>query len=188
MGMELTLLQMAWNAQKEIQVTPTQLVEKMQQLPPSAVRINRWDGAPAEETWLLEGEEKTLAFDGKKYVIYYGRKIIELPFIVNLKEFKKTDYPGTAMAKEYESHVQVVRGMNMMSAPIKISMNEPLQEAGYTLYQASFQEVSAGKFASILSVNLDPGRWFKYFGGIILAIGIITYTLSKSRRFKAYFN
>jgi hypothetical protein len=37
---------------------------------------------------------------------------------------------------------------------------------------------------SILSENKDPGRPIKYLGSIILAIGIITYTLMKSRLYK----
>jgi hypothetical protein len=33
-------------------------------------------------------------------------------------------------------------------------------------------------------VNKDPGRFWKYLGSIILAIGVILYTLMKSRLYR----
>jgi hypothetical protein len=41
---------------------------------------------------------------------------------------------------------------------------------------------------TILSVNKDPGRELKYIGSIILCLGIIIYTLQKSRRFQKFLN
>jgi len=180
MGMQLTVNKMAWNAEKEIQVVPTEPQEKADQLPPSAMKIGRYDGAPAEEVWMPEGDERRFNIDGKEYFVYFGRKVIELPFAVDLQDFKKIDYPGTSMAKSFESHVQVSGAF----APVTVSMNEPLYMKGYTVYQASYEQLPDGHFASIFSVNYDPGRPFKYLGGIILGLGIITYTLSKSRRAK----
>ena len=180
MGMELTVEKIAWNAEKEIQVVPTTPVEKMDQLPPSAIKVGRYDGAPSEERWMPEGEEWGFNVDGKEYLIYYGRKILTLPFTVELKSFKKTEYPGTNTAKEFESHINV----SGQFLPTTISMNEPLNLKGYTIYQSSYEALPNGQYASIFSVNKDPGRPFKYLGGIILAIGIITYTITKSRRFK----
>lgn len=54
-------------------------------------------------------------------------------------------------------------------------MNEPLKHAGFTFYQASFQDdENTGKpIASILSVNQDPGRWWKYMGSLVMTIGTI---------------
>jgi hypothetical protein len=180
MGMQLTLKKMLWNAQKDIEVIPTSPQEKMDSLPPAAILMNRYNGAPAEESWLLEGEEKSLAFDGKEYFIYFGKRIMSLPFSLKLKQFKKVDYPGTSMAKEYESEVEATG----ILTPIRISMNEPLNYQGYTVYQASFEQLPSGQYASIFSVNYDPGRWVKYLGGIILGIGIITFTVTRSRRFQ----
>ena len=58
-------------------------------------------------------------------------------------------------------------------------MNEPLQHLGFTLYQSSYQETPQG-YLSIFSVGKDPGRPAKYFGSILLVLGIIimyTYKL-----------
>ena len=182
MGMELTLKKMVWNAEKEIAVVPTEPREKQDSLPPSAVLLNRFNGAPAEETWLVEGDERAIQFDGREYFIYFGKRIMNLPFSLKLKQFKKSDYPGTTMAKEYESEVEATG----ILSPIRISMNQPLNYQGYTIYQASYEQLPSGEYASIFSVNYDPGRWIKYLGGIVLGIGIITFTVTRSRRYQQW--
>jgi hypothetical protein len=182
MGMELTLKKIVWNAQKEVAVVPTEPREKQDSLPPSAVLLNRFNGAPAEETWLVEGDERGIQFDGREYFIYFGKRIMNLPFSLKLKQFKKSDYPGTSMAKEYESEVEATG----ILSPIRISMNQPLNYQGYTIYQASYEQLPSGEYASIFSVNYDPGRWIKYLGGIVLGIGIITFTVTRSRRYQQW--
>lgn len=180
MGMQITPVQMAWGASRVLQITPIEPLEKSDRLPASALRVVRYEGAPSEETWLIEGEDKRVTLGGTEYSLYFGRKIIQLPFQVRLLKFTKTDYPGTTMAKQFESQVEVPG----QSQPVTISMNEPLKMGGYTFYQSSYEQLPNGSYASIFSVNRDPGRPFKYLGGIILAIGIVTYTFMKSRRFQ----
>ncbi len=53
-------------------------------------------------------------------------------------------------------------------------MNEPMKYKGLTFYQASFQNDQMGRpVASVLSVNYDPGRFLKYFGSLVMSLGII---------------
>ncbi len=115
--------------------------------------------------------------------IYYGKERIMLPFEVFLDRFEKIDYPGSQMAKSYKSFVRI------NSAPDihEIYMNEPLKHQGYTLYQSSYQILPNGTAVSILSVNQDPGRFLKYLGSLIMCLGIILYTLSRSQRMKFFF-
>ncbi len=65
-----------------------------------------------------------------------------------------------------------------------ISMNEPMKYAGYTFYQASFEkdEKTGEPVASVFSVNRDPGRWIKYFGSIILSVGIVWLFYQRRKR------
>jgi cytochrome c biogenesis protein ResB len=96
---------------------------------------------------------------------------------MKLKNFSVGRYPGTMMAMSYESVVDVAGQEHV------ISMNEPLKHAGFTFYQASFQEDESGKpFLSVLSVNYDPGRWIKYLGSIILVLGIILLFYEKNKK------
>jgi cytochrome c biogenesis protein ResB len=81
----------------------------------------------------------------------------------------------------FESQVKV----NSDKETVTISMNEPLKRDGYTLYQSSYQLIPNAPAVSIFSVNQDPGRWIKYLGSLILAIGIIIYTYMRSRLYRA---
>jgi cytochrome c biogenesis protein ResB len=105
-----------------------------------------------------------------------------LPFAIHLQKFSKVDYPGTETAMSFESDITV----NSEANPIKISMNEPLQRAGFTIYQASYILGPNQDPVSIFSVNRDPGRILKYFGSLILCLGIIVFTLMRSNFYRQW--
>ena len=87
---------------------------------------------------------------------------------IKLKHFNIKRYPSSLKAKSYESLVLVDGKREVL-----ISMNEPLRHKGWTFYQSSFEEDEKGEIlASILSVNRDPGRFVKYFGCILIVLGI----------------
>lgn len=177
MGMQLTLTQMSWEGDQSREVTPTQPQEKADSLPPAAIYIAPKDAAPADENWLVEGDQMQLSVNDRNYLVYFGRKMIRLPFQLELKKFSKIDYPGTSMAKSFESQVFVPD----QNRDVVISMNEPLFHSGYTVYQASFEQLPNGQYASIFSINRDPGRPWKYAGGLILSLGIIVFTLMRTK-------
>lgn len=182
MGMNFTLKSIGassggFSTTNEYTVTPIPLREKENVLPPAAIRVGAFEGGPESDQWIIEGDQKMFPTSSGDVRVYFGRKILRLPFAVNLKKFTKEDYFGTEMAKSYESLVEV----DGMAGTTVIKMNEPLKKDGYTLYQSSYQQQPGGKFASIFSVNRDPGRPIKYAGGIFLAIGIILYTVMRSK-------
>ncbi len=102
------------------------------------------------------------------YIVSYGNRRLPLDFKMTLKKFDVGRYQGTMRASSYQSVVSVPG----VGDDITISMNEPLKHAGFTFYQASFQEDQMGKpVASIFSVNYDPGRWIKYLGSLLIVLG-----------------
>jgi cytochrome c biogenesis protein ResB len=119
---------------------------------------------------------------GRKYQVYFGRKTLTLPFALELMEFRKVDYPGTETPMSFESSVRV----DGRDPEIVVAMNEPLKQDGYTLYQSSYDIQPGQPRASIFSVNRDPGRAVKYLGSLILALGIITFTLMRSRLWRNF--
>ncbi len=176
MGMQLTLNDLVFNGAETQEVKPTEQTLRTE-MPPSAILLKP-GGAPVDEAlWLIEGDARTLMMNGKVIEVYYGRKSFKLPFEIYLDQFIKKDYPGTETPMSFESHVQV----NKVGPLINIHMNEPLVKDSYTLYQASYIMRPGEPVSTILSVNWDPGRWIKYIGSIILIIGIITFTLMRSR-------
>lgn len=177
MNMQVTLLSVGQAAELG-EPQATQPTAKVDRLPPSAVKVQFRTPEGKKAFWLVEGQSRTVANDGEETEIYYGREIIRLPFQLSLEEFDKKDYPGTETAMSFESKVKV----DDEKESVLVSMNEPLKRAGFTLYQASYEiGQNGGPDTSVFSVNRDAGRPIKYAGSIITALGIIIFTLSRSR-------
>jgi hypothetical protein len=149
--------------------------EKGKDLPPSAILIRLKNSN--EKIWFAEGETKQFNYNSRSLSIFYGRQIIRLPFQVGLDKFSKINYPGTETPLSFESMVHI----NEIPNPTKISMNDPLKKEDFTLYQSSYILNPGEPPVSIFSVNKDPGRPIKYLGSLILCIGIMTFTLMRSR-------
>jgi len=175
MGMQITLESIGASGSMIDKVTPIDLPPKTN-LPPSAVLI-RTDLPNASGDWVIEGQAKTLMTQRGPVEFYYGPKTVETPFKVNLIEFRKKDYPGTQTALSFESTIK----LNESGAAQIIQMNEPLSEQGYLLYQSSYEMGPGIPTASIFSVNKDPGRFTKYVGAVILCLGIVIFTLMRSK-------
>ena len=176
MGMKIFAASLQVGAEAYSEVAPIN-PEKRSQLPPSAIEITTSEG---NREWLAEGEQKSISIGGRNLVVYFGREFVELPFPLKLNKFTKADYPGTNTAMSYESLVEIgSSGVEKL-----ISMNEPLKQSGFTIYQASYILNPGEPPVSVFSVNQDPGRWIKYLGSLILSIGVIIYTLMKSNFYK----
>ncbi|CAE80608.1 cytochrome c biogenesis protein ResB [Bdellovibrio bacteriovorus] len=161
MGLELRTLQFLIKAVQKYEV-------RSMDRPTPATRASlkvRYNG---QESFLVLNDYIKVFTDDWVYLIAYHNKKIPLGFDIALRNFKKTDYPGTMRAMAYESEVQFA------DQRATISMNEPLKHQGYYIYQASFEESpNGGVTASILSVNRDPGRVWKYLGSLVMCVGIL---------------
>ncbi len=136
---------------------------------------SRADGLPqvaeveigGERVWVELGSAAQVALKDGVYYVQYTKRQVDVGFDLALKDFRIDYYEGSSRPKEYSS--LVVAGGNEHL----ISMNEPLKFNGFTFYQASYQTDGEGRaIASVLSVNLDPGRWIKYLGSLMLTLGI----------------
>jgi hypothetical protein len=162
MGFELKLLRVLPTARESWDLTfrdgPTDLTVP-------AVKIKYKN----QEQWVLLNDTLKLFSENYVYIVAYSQKRINLTFPVILNKFEMQTYKGISKAMEYKSIVTVPGIENHV-----ISMNEPLKYKGLTFYQASFQNDQMGRpVASILSVNYDPGRILKYFGSLIMTLGIV---------------
>lgn len=180
MGMKITLTSMGAKT-NQAQDNSNEVVEIEMPfkapLPGSALKVSTVDGS---STWLFENQPQSLLVNGKEVDVYFGRNSINLPFSIYLEKFYKKDYPGSTTPMSYESDVKV----NGTGELIKIAMNEPLKHGGYTFYQSSYILQPGRPPVTVLSVNKDPGRWVKYSGSLILCLGIVVYTLMRSRVYK----
>ena len=145
--------------------------------PGPAIRLDL-EGVNLEEPmWLERGDIKKVEdTEGKDVYIGYGYKTVSLPFDVELKDFRVGFDPGTRTAATYESDV-VVNGKDY-----KIAMNEPYEQNGYKVFQASFDKTADGRDISVFSVAHDPGIGMKYVGSILLIVGIIIMFYFKPKK------
>ncbi len=187
----LPLAEEKWQIEKKDRPTP--------EVTTSALKVKFIHKDQVTEHWVLLNDVVKFFTDKAVYLFAYANLRKDLPFKVVLKDFKVTRYQGSMKAKEYESLVSVpaqstsgdaeaadsgVRG-GEAEREVLISMNEPMKHGGLTFYQASFQDGPTGEpVASILSVNFDPGRWWKYLGSLIMVVGIIMlfYFKQKARK------
>jgi hypothetical protein len=177
MGMKLFIGSINFGSQSTTNVRAVK-PDSGKQLPPSAVFVKPvgYD----QGFWLVQGDAKSVQVRDQNISIFFGNENFTLPYSLMLEKFTKRDYPGTETPYSYESLVK----LQTDQSEHLISMNEPLKEQGYTLYQASYVLNPGQPPVTVLSVNKDPGRPVKYLGSIILALGIITFTLMRSRFYR----
>jgi hypothetical protein len=145
--------------------------------PGPAIRLTLEGSGQSEPIWLQRGDIRRMPdADGKEVIIGYGYKTVPLDFSITLKEFRIGYDPGTQTPASYESDVTIG------DKDYTIAMNEPYEKDGVKVFQASFGETPAGQSISVFAVAHDPGIGLKYFGSIMLVIGIIMQFYFKPRK------
>lgn len=123
-----------------------------------------------EKLWLELGASGQIARGDSLYYLQYTKKEIDIGFELLLKKFVIGYYQGTTRPQSYSSLVQAGGGVDT-----EISMNHPLKQNDFTIYQSSYETDESGNPRySVLSVNQDPGRWIKYSGALMIVLGIIS--------------
>lgn len=117
---------------------------------------------------------QTLDVDGKTVYLILRHKRYPLDFAIECIDFEKQVHSGTAMARSYQSVVNVIR--DDAKRKVVISMNNPLRTDGYTFYQSSFSQME-GKETTVLAVVRNVGRLFPYISSIVICIGILIHLL-----------
>jgi hypothetical protein len=124
--------------------------------------------------WVKSDEPVAFNKNQERITFELGKKNLTLPYELVLDTFKMDTDPGTANPASFESFVTLFKG-NEGSEKHHIYMNNPLKYDNFTFYQASYfpTQNGSGPFGSILSVNFDPGRPWKYLGSLLLVLGSI---------------
>lgn len=117
-----------------------------------------------------------VSVNGRKLSLHYGPKRVQLPFTVQLIDFRKRDYPGTEMAMAYESDVRIIPTDGSPESSFNIYMNNPYVHGPWKVYQSGFN----GDSISIFSIMHDPGLTLTYIASIGLCVGVLITFYSKS--------
>lgn len=141
-----------------------------------AVQVE-YDG---QKFWVKTGEPIAFNQDGERVTFELGKKNLLLPYELVLDRFKMDTDPGTNNPASYESFVTLFKG-NEGSSKHHVFMNNPLKYQNFTFYQASYFQTNEGPFGSVLSVNFDPGRFWKYLGSLLLVLGSIWHFVLRKK-------
>ena len=124
---------------------------------------------------------KELTVNNLNFRMWYGAKVLEVPFNIKLNDFQLEKYPGSESAASYASEVTVIDGKENFD--FKIFMNHILDHKGYKFFQSSY-DLSGEKEQTHLSVNHDFwGTFITYFGYSLLYTGLICILFAKNTRF-----
>ena len=174
MDLKFRILSYLPQALPDLHFTPQ---EKVSDRTVPAIQLN----FKGQTKWMALNSHLYFFDEDKVFVVAYVNERKNLPFQLQLKNFQVFHYPSSNKASSYESEVLV----NQETVNRRISMNEPLKLAGYTVYQSGFEENDEGiPQASVFAINKDPGRFLKYGGSLLIILGTFLLFLKRNRRLK----
>ncbi len=132
------------------------------------------------------GAAKEFRLGRKTFEVLYDVDRVDLPYKIELIDFRRRFDPGTQQAKTFESDVYLTdpeRGIEQEE--VAISMNKPLSHRGYSFYQSSFNPPtdSSGEFVSVFQVRYDPTWYVVYLGCLMITLGIVLQFVMRSGLF-----
>ena len=161
------------------------LAEPEKNMPGGIFRFEQ-DHAPLADVLLYAGENVPASFKvaDKIYFVQLRRKRFSLPFLLKLVDFKMENHPNTAIARSYQSLVEISTGD--LSREVLISMNRPLRYKDFTVYQASYSIDALGREYSTLAVVKNVGRVLPYVASLLTFAGLALHFIlvGFSRKFR----
>jgi hypothetical protein len=149
------------------------------------------DGTPPVEglLWSRQRFPMPVAAGARRFTLDLDHRRWQLPFAIRLDDFRQDLHPGTGMAKAFESDVTKLQDGTVQQA--RISMNAPLRQNGYTLYQSGFIEPTDGDVAgdgtggrwwSTFSVVRNPADRVPLWSCVVITVGLVLHFAQKLMR------
>ena len=158
----------SYPAQIPTYIRPTQEDGKIIAGNVKAVKIKFYD----KFYWVRNDGPLELSNGSDSVKLKIDQKEIKLPYQITLERFQMNKNPGTNNPASFESFVQLLDGRNNEGVKKHhVFMNNPIKHDDFTFYQSSYFPVSKDQYGSVLSVNYDPGRFFKYLGSLLIVLG-----------------
>ncbi len=151
-----------------------------------AILTIRPDGSDPVRAILFGEDEtpRTFRHNDTDWHVALRRAREPLPFIVRLIDFRREMHPGTEIARHFSSLVAV--NADGVERNLVISMNKPLRDRGFTLYQASYREDPDGTQWSTFAVTHNFGRLIPYISTGVIVAGLawhfVAMMIARARR------
>jgi hypothetical protein len=183
LGLALEVDRFLKNAKPEITIQPS---AKGSETGNAFIRLEASLGARSESLWLGLGSSGKWILDGHTVEMAFVRQTRPLPFAIALEAFELIHHPGSNRPAEYRS-VVTVKPLSADLPPRRevISMNRPLDAAGFRLFQSSYRlGQGGGPDLTVLTVSRDPGVPIVYFSFALIVLGIAWYVGRQGRKRK----
>ncbi len=129
----------------------------------------------------IEGQPAFVKMGDLEITCTYGSHRVQIPFVLQLKEFKIDRYPGSNSPSSFASDVVLIDKELGIKEDHEIYMNNVLKHKGYRFYQSSYDQDEEG---TILSVNKDSvGTSITYVGYFFLMLGMFLAMFARRTRF-----
>src|SRR5690606_19012721 len=124
------------------------------------------------------GDPQTFRIGDREVSIEMRSRRFYEPFSLTHLDFSHDRYPGTQIARNFSSRVQVNAPARQEDREALIYMNHPLRHGGLTFYQASYR----GEETTMLQVVRNPSRWLPYIATGLVFLGLtIQFSLHLTR-------
>ncbi len=112
-----------------------------------------------------------VCLSGRAWKFVLRRRRVSLPATVRLVRVRRRVYPGTQIARGYESIVELAGAWGRRRAVI--SMNHPLSFHGWTFYQSGYGRGADGVGVSTIEAVWNPTRGLPYAASLLIAFGVM---------------
>ncbi len=153
-----------------------------QNLSALAVTLKPKDGGEEQRAILWEAAFEPFTFKtaDAAYTVSLTRQKWKLPFAVRLEKFERELHPGTDKPKRYTSHVTKIDAGK--EDPRVITMNVPLRDQNFVLYQASFSQGANGN-QSVFTVASNPSDQWPLWSCVAVGFGLLLHFVMSLTRF-----
>lgn len=130
--------------------------------------------------WERAFEPFTVRAGDASYTLALARMKWKLPFAIRLEDFQRELHPGTMKARKYTSHVTKIT--DGREEPKVVTMNVPVRDQGYVVYQASFSQGASGE-QSVFTVAKNPSDQWPLWSCVAVGFGLCLHFLMHLVRF-----
>lgn len=123
--------------------------------------------------------------DGRKFAVRLVKATIPVPFRVELDDAMAEFYPNSGKPAEYKSDIRRI-GADGEPVPVRIEMNQPMRQGGFTLYQHTMNAGGmqrGGRERSGFEVVSNPADQWPKYGLFIVTAGLLVHFVAKFAKF-----
>ncbi|WP_414663259.1 cytochrome c biogenesis protein CcsA [Horticoccus sp. 23ND18S-11] len=124
-------------------------------------------------TWLVSlqlADPQVFEYAGRRFHLALRPKRTYQPFTLTLLKFTHERYAGTEIPKNFSSRLRLTQPDRKEDREVLIYMNNPLRYAGFTFYQAGFENNDR---TTVLQVVRNPSWLLPYIACGLMALGLI---------------